>query len=401
MSRTKPGKDFNSTLVLLLTASIFFPFYVSVAVICITALMTIVNYEKRAETFSEPYSKGIVLFFIFTAFVGQVYNNHIGTVYSLFGAAILICGFYIRSFMTRQLFNNAMDTVCLCSVACAVIAVVQKFSMLAVNPAYRSVSTFTNANYYGMIIEFVVLIAAYRIFTNPQRKKHYLMVIGFNLVGLYLSASMSAVITLGCALVILLFLKGRYRMAGTLCAAGLFFAVSSLLFPEIFPRIEIIDQSWEQRLEIWRTAIKGIRRHPLFGEGAMAYQLVCNQFFGYRTYHSHNLYLDTLLNFGFAGVGVIVFYTVAQAKILALRFRNNICGNMNILLVAAGCAILIHGLTDVTIFWVQTAVLFLLIFSSTGINSVYANRNLRAQQHLVLLPGYTDRVHTGAAYFKN
>ena len=397
LSCEKANKDFNSLFVLLLTVSIFFPYYVSVAAIIIIAFMTVVNYEKRAEAFRDPYSIWIVLFFVFTALVGQVYNNHIGTLYSIFTAAILTASFYIRSFMTRQLFNNVMDTACFCSVACAVVAILQKVSTFAANPSYRPTSTFLNANYYGMMIEFVVLIAMYRMFTNAQNRNYYLMVIAFNLVGLYLSASMSAVMALACAVAVMLLCRGRYRVVAALCALGAVVVAASFLFPEIFPRVALIDQSWEQRLDIWRTAVKGIRHHPMFGQGAMAYQLACNEFFGYKTYHAHSLYLDTLLNYGFVGAGAIAFYLAAQVKILILRFRNNICTNMNVLLVAVGTAILIHGFTDVTIFWVQTALMFLLVFSSTGINSEYVSLHMR--QRMVLLPDY--RVHTGAAYFKN
>ena len=72
--------------------------------------------------------------------------------------------------------------------------------------------------------------------------------------------------------------------------------------------------------------------------------------------------LDVLLNFGIVGFTVICIYSFMQIRLLMLRFRNNICGEMNILLMAALTAVLVHGLTDVTIFWIQTAALFLLIW---------------------------------------
>lgn len=397
----KSGKDLNGMLVLFLTASIFLPFYVSMAAVSLIAFMTVINYEKRAEVFKDPYSIGIVLFFLFTGFVGQVYNNHIGSAYSLFAAALLVCGFYIRSFMTKQLFDQAMDTACLSSVACAVVAVMQKISTFATQPSFRPVSTFTNANYYATVIEFVVLIALYRMITNAQNRRFYLLVIASNLVGLYLSASMSAIFSLGCAVLVLLFLKGKRKMVVIIGSVGLVLAVSGLLLPELFPRVEFIDQSWDQRLNIWATSIKGIQRHPFFGEGAAAYRLACEEYFGYKTYHAHNLYLDTLLNFGLTGVVAITGYLYVQVKVVLARFRGRICGNMNILLAACSCAVLIHGFTDVTIFWGQTAMLFLLIFSSTGINAVYADATLRLRQRFAAAAGYLQRSADSVTAFKN
>lgn len=398
---TKSGKDLNGMLVLFLTASIFLPFYVSMAAVSLIAFMTVINYEKRAEVFKDPYSIGIVLFFLFTGFVGQVYNNHIGSAYSLFAAALLVCGFYIRSFMTKQLFDQAMDTACLSSVACAVVAVMQKLSTFATEPSFRPVSTFTNANYYATIIEFVVLIALYRMITNAQNRRFYLIVIASNLVGLYLSASMSAIFSLGCAVLVLLFLKGKRKMAVIIGAAGLVLAVSGLLLPELFPRVAFIDQSWDQRVNIWATSIKGIQHHPFFGEGAAAYRLACEEYFGYKTYHAHNLYLDTLLNFGLIGMVIIAGYLYVQVKAVLARFRGRICGNMNILLAACSCAVLIHGFTDVTIFWGQTAMLFLLIFSSTGINAVYADATLRLRQRISAVAGHLQRSAESVTVFKN
>lgn len=386
-------------LVLSLTISLFLPFYISLSAVLIIAFMTVINYEKRAETFGDPYSIGIVLFFLFTAFVGQVYNNHVGSAYSLYAAALLVCGFYIRSFMTKQLFDQAMDTACFSSIACAVVAVLQKLTTIFTEPSYRPVSTFFNANYYATIVEFVILIAMYRMVTNAQNRRFYLAVIGCNLVGLYLSASISAVMALGCATMVFFFLKGKRRMTGMVAVAGVLLVASSLVLPELFPRIAVIDQSWDQRMDIWGTAIKGIQHHPLFGGGAAAYRMACEEFFGYKTYHSHNLYLDTLLNFGFVGAAVIVVYLWAQIKMVLVRLRSRVCGNMNILLASASAAVLVHGFTDVTIFWGQTGMLFLLIFTSTGINPVYVGTGLRVRQRVTQAARYLNGTQPDAAYY--
>ena len=220
-----------------------------------------------------------------------------------------------------------------------------------------------------------------------------------NLIGLYLCASVSAFIAMAFAVVTLLLLKGRYKLVGGLVLLSAAVVAIGLIFPDIVPRgMEAIDNTCEQRLSIWTTAVKGIKQHPLLGTGAMSYQMIYEQFGGYKTYHCHNLLLDTLLNFGFVGLAAIGVYAITQLKLLILRFKNNICSNMNILLVAVFMAVMVHGMTDVTIFWIQTGMLFMLMFSSTGIGSAYLEKKLRLPS---LLPEYSDEAAAQPVYLKN
>ena len=398
--KAKPwAKDFDSLIVLLLAASLFVPFYASVVVTSAIAIMTMMNYKTREKAFSAPYTKFLLGFLIIPFFVSATYNNYWGMIYAIMIFAIVICGFYVRSVMTRPLFNNVLDLACVASVTSALFAIYQKVSSYATAPTYRPISVFHNANCYGMMIEFMVIICMYRIFTNVRYKNLYLAVIGVNLIGLYLCASLSAFAAMSFAVMTMLFFKGRYKMIIALLLFAATFVAVGIAFPSIFPRgLEAIDSTYGQRISIWTTAIKGIQQHPLLGTGALSYQMIYEQFGGYKTYHCHNLILDTLLNFGFVGFGAISLYAYTQLKLLILRFKNNICSNMIILLVAALTAIAIHGMTDVTIFWIQTGMLFMLMFSSTGIGSEYLERKLRLP---ALLPMYSDESRALPMYMKN
>ena len=74
------------------------------------------------------------------------------------------------------------------------------------------------------------------------------------------------------------------------------------------------------------TALKGIADHALFGMGPSAYQLVWPAYSGYPTFHAHNLFLDTLLNFGVVSADVpFSFYVLTQLKLLMKRFQVNVC----------------------------------------------------------------------------
>lgn len=363
------------------------------------ALMTMINCKKRVRAFEAPYTKFLFVFLIVTFFVAATYGNYIGMAYSILIYAVVGCALYIRSVMTRSIFNDAMDLACIGSIWCLFVALYQKASAFAAAPDFRPVSVFVNANYYGMIIEFVVLIALYRVFTNPELNAFYFAVIALNFIGLYLTASFSSFVAMLCAVTLMLILKRKNRMALLFLAFVGAFVVLLILFPPLLPRgSEALDHTFAQRLSIWSASIKGIEQHPFFGRGAMAYQMIYDQFNGYKTYHCHNLFLDILLNFGVVGLGAIAVYAGVQAKLLLLRFRNNICTDMSILLTAATAAVLVHGLSDVTILWIQTAALFALIYSSTGIASGYVERNVRVRN---LLPEYAGDSVAGAYLVKN
>ena len=384
---------------LALTASIFAPFYVSMICVIGIALMTMINCKKRVRAFEAPYTKFLFVFLIVTFFVAATYGNYIGMAYSILIYAVVGCALYIRSVMTRSIFNDAMDLACVGSIWCLFVALYQKASVFAAAPDFRPVSVFINANYYGMIIEFVVLIALYRVFTNPELSAFYFAVIGLNFIGLYLTASFSSFVAMFCAVTLMLVLKHKNRMAFLFLASVGVFVVLLIAFPPLLPRgSEALDHTFAQRLSIWSASVRGIGQHPFFGRGAMAYQMIYEQFNGYKTYHCHNLFLDILLNFGVVGFGAIAVYAGVQAKLLLLRFRNNICTDMNILLTAAAAAVLVHGLTDVTILWIQTGALFALIYSSTGIASGYVERSIRVRN---LLPEYAGDSVAAAYYLKN
>jgi O-antigen ligase len=378
--------DIDRAAVFLFTISIFLPFYFGLVTVSCIAFMTIVKCGIRKKAFSAPYTKLIFAFLVGSFFVAAAYNNYKGMAYSILIYAIVTCGLYFRSVMTRRLYHLALDTACVASLWCAVTAFAQKALMYTSAPNYRPVSVFTNANYYGMMIEFVVIIALYRIFTNPDRAPFYAAVIGVNFAGLYLTASCSSTVAMVCAAaVILLYKRGSKATAVFFTVIAVCLAVF-LLFPGALPRSSMaIETTVEQRLSIWRASWRAFEKTPVFGRGATAYQMIWEQFGGYKTYHSHNLALDTLLNFGIVGAAAICVYLGYQIHLLILRFRYRICRDMDVLVAAALSAVLVHGVTDVTIVWIQTAMLFFLIASSVGIGSAYLEERIRLPQLSPLL----------------
>jgi O-antigen ligase len=390
--------DIDRAAIFLFTVSLFLPFYCSLVTVSCIAFMTMVKYRIRTKAFRAPFTKLIFTFLVGSFFVAASYNNFRGMAYSILIYAILVCGLYFRSVMTRELYHMALDTACAASLLCVAVAFIQKTIIYAASPTYRPVSTFVNANYYGMIIEFVVAIALYRIFTNPQKTTWYASVIVFNLAGLYLTASFSSALGMLCAVLVLLVYKRKLKISKAAFLVMLVVGSLFIFFPQLLPRgSSEIELTINSRESIWSTAWRAFQLTPVFGRGATAYHTICEQFGGYNTYHCHNLVLDTLLNFGIVGAAAICIYIASYIRVLVLRYRRNICRDMDILVASVFLSVLVHGLTDVTIVWIQTGALFMLIISCLGIDSAYQSQ----KEYLTrLVPTLEDRT-AQAAYLKN
>ena len=102
------------------------------------------------------------------------------------------------------------------------VAGIQKLFFLPTHPEYRPVSTFFNANHYATIVEFVVLIALYRLSHRTGHRKFYIGIIAINLAGLYLTGSMSSLAALSCAALVFLILKGKNKLALGLVGADVY-----------------------------------------------------------------------------------------------------------------------------------------------------------------------------------
>lgn len=352
------------------TVSIFLPYYLTGVVIAAGAAYVLWNRERRAYAMAEPHSRLIVTAVFAWTMVSLIYQNFYGVGVSLLLTCALLAAFYMRSFMTHKLFNSLMDVACLCSLSSTAVGFLQYIYLLGMDLEPRVESVCFNPNYYGMLMEFMALVALYRAFANPKRRVFYGIVMASAMLGIYFCGSISAAAVV-CAGVLLFFLlRGRYKYFWTFAALGTVAAIAALtVLPIIFPRAGDADHSMDQRLSIWGTALQGIQMHPLFGQGPMTYETIYMQFNGYATHHAHNLIIDTVLNYGIVGASLIGFYAFYQLRTLITRIRRGISSSTGILLAVLAFMTLIHGMTDVTVLWLQTGMFFLVVYSSIGIRT--------------------------------
>ena len=315
-----------SAIPIVLTVSIFLPYYVTETVVCLIAGLVVCSRELRERVFDNPRASWLVLPMLIPFYVAAFYHNYKGIGAMALLLAAVICAMYLRRIMTRELFGRLLHIACLCSIACAGVAVGQKIAMWSYNPFFRPESMFFNANYYGTMAVFMVLVGTYQILNHVRFRWVYLVTVFANLLGLYLCGSMSSLATMVISVMAMLLMFRRKKlviMGAFLVLAG---GILVMLVPELYPRLGDVEDTFGSRVTIWSTALKGIMETPLFGRGPEAYPLAYAQFGGYATYHCHNLLLDTLLNFGIVGTGLFAAFVVHQGGCRDRRpFLRNRC----------------------------------------------------------------------------
>ncbi|WMJ23693.1 O-antigen ligase family protein [Paludicola sp. MB14-C6] len=350
-------KSFSKPQLLLAitVASIFTHFIITCAVLLGVTIYALANSNIRKMMF---HAKGLIwlgLFSILIIVVPSLYGRWVSALIGI--AVIIVILFYLfaQSIITDELYHYTIDIACFMSLICFIVALGQK---LFYGFSFRSTAGLLNANYYGTIIEFVVLLCVYRIIIGTKMPNAYIGVILINILGLFLCDCQSSWLSIIAGVFILICFNKYKKYALLFLAIASIFVCIGIFVPGILPRWDRMPQTFSTRMNIWRTAIQGIKAHPLFGQGTLTYMFINKLYKGYDTYHAHSLYLDPLLSYGIVGVGLLITYLCNYFK--ALSYQVNKIRSLVFAFVAAVC---VHGITDISILWVQTGLLLLFIAS--------------------------------------
>lgn len=377
--KLKEKYNFDQLMIILTCLSLTFPFYICGPILLIQFIYLL--YTKKAQDAfkNTPKVKYLFIFLGISAFVSLIYQNWIGfaTVAGLFLAFTLMV--YYREHITPEIFELILDMLIAFSILWAIYGLYEQMQILHrlgvdhfslkiySRRENRLNSVFFNANYYAMMIEFILMCIVYKFFTvkNDIKKSIYYIIVGFlNLFMLYMTGCRTALIAIAGALVIFLIVNKNYKWclfigAGVLAAGGFF-----IIHPEQFPRIERLVSNFDVRMKIWKCAIEGIIHHPLFGQGPFTYVLIRKLYHGHMTQHAHSVYLDPLLSFGIIGLSTLVPYIVDNCQRLWIVLKKELNRSYVALSISCIVVVLLHGIFDYTIFWLHTGLFFLFLTSS-------------------------------------
>ena len=384
------GYDFEEYLIMAAVCSIFLPFFCSLTLIGIILLYLLCKGRMPAIIKEYPKAYYVFAFCALTGAVSLFYQNYLGAVCTLGIAAVFLFILFYRTKVTARLFELIVDACCIISLFCFLWALMEYYSIVqtldydfftfevADEPMYRVNSTFFNANYYGMMVEFLILMCVYKMMNvkTTRRVIFYLITITCNLLGLYLSGCRTAWLAF-LITIPLMFLFNNHKkfFIGTI-SIFMIGAIALFIDPQLFPRYDNLLMYFDVRTDIWNTALHGIKEHFLLGQGPLTYMHAFRQYGGPPTQHAHSLYLDPLLSFGIIGIVMLIPYFYQNGKEIWHLYKQRINIRLFSLILAFLLTVLIHGLMDYTIFWVQTAQIFLLVLSAS---SIYTNQRSHEQ----------------------
>ena len=331
--------------------------------------------------FEIEKAKYLFAFSIGTCLVSLYYQNWIGVLCALGFNFLFVFILYVRLMLTRSLLEESFKLVCLFSILAAIVALGQYISILHRHgysffsfkvfdkPYDRATGFAFNANYYAMMIEFVLMICFYRLLeVKGKRCLFYLLTIAANLAGLYFSGCRSAWVPILLALPCT-FLINRQKKLCLLTLGILILGVGIVLtHPHLIPRIETLAYHIGKRGWIWQTAIEGIKHHPLLGQGPFTYMFSYQQYQGPYTQHAHSLYLEPLLSYGIILTGVFLTYMVSNIKQCFHLYHQD--RHLFSLVFSFMMVVICHGVFDYTIFWIQTILLFFIVLASGDLKGV-------------------------------
>ncbi len=285
--------------------------------------------------------------------------------------------FFFLDVMTKHTFQLSLRIATAMSILTFTVALIQKILGIypdPINHPGRVASLYINENYYGMALEFVLLITLYLLLKTKKKSFNvfYSFVFIINVIALWFCQTRMAYIVVAFSVLIFLILSkpkaALYYIA--IFALGSFLII---MHPSILPRFDSTTSYLNFRIGIWQCALESFKRFPLLGRGYFAYSAIWREHYlnvYYPALHAHNIYMEVLINFGIIGSVFLLLYCYDKVKqciqnCIKARDKASLA-----FVLAIVCGILIHGLADNTIFWPQTGFFAVLLLAKP---EVYVN----------------------------
>ncbi|MGO4937209.1 O-antigen ligase family protein [Fundicoccus sp. Sow4_H7] len=363
----------QNRLFIMTTVAILLPFYIGAVVLIVHFLYLI--WTNRKKLIQQIKEMGwIAVFILYTALVSLENRNYIGLAISL---ALFLVALYFSSYLesfSAKLYISLLKTISYGSFFVGIFNLVNYiiyivknnlsifYILQTSNPQFRAEATFFNANYYGLFCIFSILISIYLLnYTREQRlRMFHALIISINLISIIMTASRMLLPTVVIAIFVLVFFIHK-RIALVLLGTGLLGLIGVMLFPTLFPRFETLAYGFEDRFGLWNTGWNIFLTKPLTGRGPLSYINFYYLFINETDMHAHQLLIDSLANYGLFGIFILfnalfdyVNRLIEALKISEIRLEVG-------LVLAFIVAVLVHGLVDVSIFWLQTGFVFLIV----------------------------------------
>lgn len=355
----------DEKIIAVCAVSIFLPLQLVAVPALFAVFRALLNKNVRQKMSAVSFSGYVYASLPIFVFPALMFRNWFGLMGGVVIWLALIFMLYLFSVMTMRFYNNIIDMTLILSMFALVYALVDK----CVFGNDRTAAMFSNANYYGYMIEIFVILALYRY--EKRHSTGYLVILFINLGCILLCDCRTAWAALGVAL---FFYAVHYKRNVKWIVITLLVAVAIMIVvlnvPLFSERLagDVLDNDVDKRSKIWQTAMEWIRQQPIFGYGMNSFRVICERTNAARIrWHAHNLILNVILDFGVIG---LAYFSCMAGKIISVLNKPQFCvtyGGIRTLIMIATLATMIHGVTDVPILGVQTSVMLIFVLSGCSV----------------------------------
>lgn len=351
-------------------AAIFLPYILSTIILIFLSLYIMINKHTRKMIFINSKSNVLIFFLAYVLTIPLIVRNWTGFAAGVGVVLAVILGMYIRSIMTNDLFERVLTLICEFSLTSVGYAVLERtvHILYGGRSVHRISAVFFHPNYFGTVVGTVIIICAYKVLTKQNHSWFYYTVAGLNIISMYLCKSMFVWVEVFIGIAVLLVIQKRHLLLSLwLFAAAIGGFMVLFLEVNIIPRLYDLEVTVRLRQSIWELTMGQIMQAPLFGHGLYSFMYLFNKSYHHQVIpHAHSIYFDMVLNFGLIGSGLLLIYIVKYYKAvirICFKQKNTMITS---LILAVSAAAAVHGITDITLLWVQTLPLFLIILSGFG-----------------------------------
>ncbi|MDK8132793.1 O-antigen ligase family protein [Aerococcus urinae] len=365
----------QSILMTILLVSLFFPFYITIVVFGVVFTLLLATGMLSAKHWpDDPLITSLFSFPFYAFLISIVHENWVGGLISVGLLIALIYSIYYTKQVRPDYLTEIVNITLIASIIIFIFTLLEHFDIISewdytfISPAMNKVhpdrveATFFNPNYFAMMLEFFIVIAMYRMKTTKHlaKKLTCLFLIACNLLAIvYTGCRTSAIVIIGASYVF--FYVIGYKKTAIYSLLGLSILGLIAWGMGLMPRFDDLAYAFSDRFDIWQTGWQAFKDNVWFGQGPLTYMHVYSEYTTKYTQHAHNIFLDTLLSYGIIESSLLVYPLYRLGRMLNEMRRYASIRPELALICSLLSVVLIHGLTDVTIFWIQTAGLLMAI----------------------------------------
>ncbi len=391
----------DQKIILLTAIAMFMPFYLGIGLLVVD-MFYLVYKNKFKEIFDKSnltvFSMGFAGYSLLLSIINK---NTYGILASVGIFVLFVFVLFLRKNMTENFMEDLMTIIMIFASFCFIVTLFQ-YSWILKNSGFnysrfmKNISEsrwamtmfFFNVNYYATVCSLVGIICAYKYFTKKSLERAFAFFVGIlSVVTLFMTDSRGAM--LACFLAVfaltIMMKKKKYYIGISVVSILAIIAIVVSGNMGILPRVDKLGFDLGLRKSIWVSAIEAFKKDLFVGVGPLGIHHIYTSIRSRNILHAHNLILDILVNYGLIGLGLLI-PILSQVFV---EIKNLYKKAYTKMVIAMVIMVMIHSMVDVTIFWTQTAFIFLTFAVGIGEFSTVSEREVSLVKKLSFSNGKT------------